>query len=204
MRRTSNARRRLIDAGLDLIRVRGYGAVSIDLICEKADVCKGSFYHFFASKVELAIAVLENDWISFAKSKWDALFSAEKEPLIRIQNYLEWLYEEQAEVVQKHGRVLGCLYFCVASEMSTREEPIVAKARTILGLQSRYLESAIREAQAEGSVEPGDAALKANGAFLLVKGSLTQARIQNDLGVLRTLPTVALKMLGVLQTRRGG
>ena len=107
MRRTSNARQRLIDACLDLIRVRGYGAASIDVICEKADVCKGSFYHFFASKVELAIAVLENDWISCGKPNWDALFSASKEPLIRIQNYLEWLYEEQAEVVRKHGRVSG-------------------------------------------------------------------------------------------------
>jgi TetR/AcrR family transcriptional repressor of nem operon len=96
-------------------------------------VCKGSFYHFFASKVELAIAVLENDWISCGKPNWDALFSASKEPLIRIQNYLEWLYEEQAEVVRKHGRVLGCLCCCVGSEMSTLEEPIVAKAGAILG-----------------------------------------------------------------------
>jgi TetR/AcrR family transcriptional repressor of nem operon len=195
MGRTSDARQRLIDAGLVLIRVRGYGAVSTDLVCEKADVCKGSFYHFFASKVEFTIAVLENDWVSFAKSKWDALFSAEKDPLIRIQDCLEWPYEEQAEVVQKHGRVLGCLYVCVASEMSAREEPIVAKAGAILGLQSRYLESAIRDAQAEGSAEPGDAALKANCLFLLLKGSLTQARIRNDLGVLRTLPTVAFSIL---------
>ena len=87
--------------------------------------------------------------------------------------------------------------------MSTLEEPIVAKAGAILGLQARYLESAIRDAQAEGSVEPGDAALKANCLFILDKGSLTQARIRNDLGVLRTLPAVALKMLGVLQTRGG-
>ena len=186
-----------------LIRMHGYGAVSIDLICEEAGVCKGSFYYFFASKMELAIAVLENDWVSFAKSKWDALFSAEKDPLIRIQNCLEWLYEEQAEVLQKHGRVLGRLYVCLAFEMSMREEPVVAKAVAILGLQSRYLESAIRDAQAEGSVEPGDAVLKANCLFILLKGSLAHARIRNDLGVLRTLPMVALNMLGVLKTRGG-
>ncbi len=31
-------------------------------ICEAADVRKGSFYHFFASKQELAVAVIDRHW----------------------------------------------------------------------------------------------------------------------------------------------
>jgi TetR/AcrR family transcriptional regulator, transcriptional repressor for nem operon len=32
---------------------------TVDAICEKAELTKGSFYHFFDSKEDLALAVLE-------------------------------------------------------------------------------------------------------------------------------------------------
>lgn len=44
MGRTSDAKERLLAAALDLIWERSYGSVTIDAICEKAGVKKGSFY----------------------------------------------------------------------------------------------------------------------------------------------------------------
>jgi len=37
---------------------KGYPATSVDEVCEAAEVSKGSFYHHFKSKQELAMAVL--------------------------------------------------------------------------------------------------------------------------------------------------
>jgi len=37
----------------------GYGVVTIDDICQRAGVKKGSFYYFFESKSALAVAALE-------------------------------------------------------------------------------------------------------------------------------------------------
>ncbi|HSH94300.1 MAG TPA: helix-turn-helix domain-containing protein, partial [Roseimicrobium sp.] len=53
MPRISDAKQRLMDAAQNLIWERSYGATSVDDICAKADVRKGSFYHFFRSKSEL-------------------------------------------------------------------------------------------------------------------------------------------------------
>ena len=53
---------RLMDAAMDLMWLNGYGAASVDAICEKAGAKKGSFYYFFKSKSELAAAALEADW----------------------------------------------------------------------------------------------------------------------------------------------
>src|SRR5438105_4631699 len=64
MGRASNAKERLLKAAGDLIWEQSYGAVTVDAICERADVKKGSFYHFFASKAKLAVAVLEAHWES--------------------------------------------------------------------------------------------------------------------------------------------
>ena len=50
---------RLTEAALDLIWHNSYGATSVDAICERAGAAKGSFYYFFKSKSELAIAALD-------------------------------------------------------------------------------------------------------------------------------------------------
>ena len=58
MPRVSNTRERLTDAAMDLIWENSYAATSVDAICDRAGVKKGSFYYFFKSKSELAVAAL--------------------------------------------------------------------------------------------------------------------------------------------------
>jgi TetR/AcrR family transcriptional repressor of nem operon len=62
MGRVSDAKQRLMDAILRLIWTGSYGSTTIDLICEKAGVNKGTFYYFFESKADLAVAALDADW----------------------------------------------------------------------------------------------------------------------------------------------
>lgn len=196
MGRTSNAKELLLAAALDLIWERSYGVVTIDAICEKAGVKKGSFYYFFESKSALAVEALETDWVQRGRQKWDGWFSASQPPLDRIRNFFQSVYERQSALKKEHGQVLGCPCFSVGSETSTQDEPIRLKVQEILQRQVRYFESAIRDAQAEGSLPPGDATAKAKCLFALFEGGLGQARIQNDVEFLRVLPDTALDMLG--------
>ncbi len=50
------SRHRLLSATIDLVRANGYLATRVDDVCAAAGVTKGSFFHHFASKDELAIA----------------------------------------------------------------------------------------------------------------------------------------------------
>lgn len=198
MGRTSDANERLMDAALDLIWEESYGAVTIDDICKRAEVKKGSFYYFFSSKSELAIAALERMWQEESKPKMDGMFSPSIEPLTRIRTYLASMYDFQAEIKQKHGKVLGCPVMSVGSETCTctDEQAVGGKIRELFTRKRRYYESAIRDAMAEGSIEAGDAAEKAGAVAGLIEGILTQARILNDPEVLRTLPDLAMRILG--------
>jgi TetR/AcrR family transcriptional repressor of nem operon len=197
MGRTSDANQRLMTAALDLIWEESYGTVTIDDICQRADVKKGSFYYFFKSKSDLATAALERLWTDEWKPLLDQVFSPSVEPLDRITGYLESLYLRQKEKSKKYGKVLGCPVGTVGSEVSTNEIDVSAKVREISARKQRYYESAIRDAIAEGSIEPCDPVQKAQTLLFLIQGALNEARIMNNVDYLRNLPTSALEMLRV-------
>ncbi len=200
MGRTSDANERLMAATLDLIWEGSYGAVTIDDICKRADVKKGSFYYFFKSKAELAVAALEKMWREDWKPSLDASFSPSIDPLARITGYLEGFYPRCVENLKKRGKVLGCPVNSVGSEVSTQETDVNAKAREIISRKRRYYESAIRDAMAEGQIEQGDVNERACAFLCLLEGAVSQARIMNDPEVLKSLPTAALDVLRVVKT----
>jgi TetR/AcrR family transcriptional repressor of nem operon len=65
----------------------------------------------------------------------------------------------------------------------------------ILSLR-RYLESALRDAQAAGDIPPGDPAQDAKTLFAFVEGALQQARVHDDLDILRRLPQTGFALVG--------
>jgi TetR/AcrR family transcriptional repressor of nem operon len=71
------------------------------------------------------------------------------------------------------------------------------KIQEILGNYRKYLESAIRDAEAAGLIEAGDIPGRARMLFAYYEGVLTQARIQNDAEVLRDLPSGMCAFLGI-------
>src|SRR4051812_35580770 len=107
MGRTSDANERLKQAALDLMWEESYGAVTIDDICKRAEVKKGSFYYFFESKAHLAVAALEKMWEENWKPRLDREFSPSVEPLTRLQSYLDAVYKVHSENFALKGKVLG-------------------------------------------------------------------------------------------------
>ena len=60
MDRTPHASKtRLLDAALQVIRTKGYAATTVDDICAAAGLTKGSFFHHFKGKEELALGAVE-------------------------------------------------------------------------------------------------------------------------------------------------
>jgi AcrR family transcriptional regulator len=50
---------RILAGAKELFLARGYAATTVDAICEKAELTKGSFYYFFDLKEDLGLAVLD-------------------------------------------------------------------------------------------------------------------------------------------------
>jgi TetR/AcrR family transcriptional regulator, transcriptional repressor for nem operon len=196
MPRTSDAKERLTDAAMDLIWENSYGATSVDAICERAEVKKGSFYYFFKSKSELAAAALEADWKK-RRPDMDEIFSPTVPPLERFERYFKYVYERHLELQKRCGAVLGCPLFTLGSEVSTQDTALRDKVQEILDRKLRYFESAIGDANARGLIQVSDPKMKARTLFACYQGTLTQARIQNHVELLREFAEVAMDLLGV-------
>ena len=189
---------RLTDAALDLIWHNSYGATSVDAICERAGAKKGSFYYFFKSKSALTAAALEAEW-NKNKKNMDALFSPTVPPLERFDRYFEYVHDHLAEIQKACGSILGCPLLTIGSEVGTQDEGVRDTVERIWDRKIRYFESAIRDAHAQGLIEAPDPQAKAKTLFACYHGTLTQARIQNDVELIRDFKRVAMDVLGVKQ-----
>src|SRR5271154_2952580 len=200
MGRVSNAKEKLMDAVLELIWSGSYGSTTIDDICEKAGVKKGSFYYFFDSKAELAAEALAASWED-RRAEFDGIFSATVPPLERLKQFCDFTYKMQREIKVKYGRVLGCAQASLGSEICTQEDALQKKIQEIMDQKRKYIECAIRDAHAAGLVHAPDPGAKARMIFAYYEGLLTQARILNDVEVLRETASGMFAMLGVKEKK---
>jgi TetR/AcrR family transcriptional repressor of nem operon len=200
MGRVSDAKQRLMDAVLDLIWSGSYGSTTIDHICDKAGVKKGSFYYFFDSKAELAAEALDTNWQNH-RAEFDGIFSATVPPLERLKQFCDFTYKFQREIKAKYGRVLGCAQASLGSEICTQENVLQKKIQVIMEQKRKYLEAAVRDAHAAGLVHAPDPAAKSRMILAYYEGLLTQARIQNDVEVLREIASGMFAILGVKEKK---
>ncbi len=85
-----DARTKLLDAALMLIRAKGYAATTVDDLCAAAGVTKGAFFHHFASKEALAVAAA-----AYWSETTGAFFAAapyhqHADPLARVLAYIDF------------------------------------------------------------------------------------------------------------------
>ena len=197
MGRVSDAKPRLLHAAMDLVWTRSYGAVTVDDICEAAGVKKGSFYYFFKSKDELVAAALDAKWEE-VRPAYDRIFSASRPALDRLKDAFEYAYQKQKELRDQHGCALGCPFSSVGTELIAADRTLRDAVQRMIRGKQKYFESAIRDLQAEGQLQAGqDPAVLAMQAYSYFEGVLAQARISDNLEMLRGVYDGVVKLLGV-------
>jgi TetR/AcrR family transcriptional repressor of nem operon len=196
MPRVSDMKLRLMDAAMDLMWENSYNAMSVDAICERAGAKKGSFYYFFKSKSELAAAALQADWAK-KKAEMDSIFSPTVPPLERFDRYFDFVHDRLAQLQKKCGSILGCPFVSVGSEVSTQDQIVRETIDRIMDTKLNYFISTVRDAQAQRLIDAPDPVAKAKALFSCYQGTMAQARIQNDVELLREFKKVARDVLGV-------
>ena len=156
---------------------------------------KGSFYHFFRSKSELTVAACEYQW-ERSRATLDRIFSAQTPPLSRFETYFDFLYANQEESRKTYGKVFGCPYVSLGSELSTQDEAIRLMAQKIGEKKCRYPETTLRDAMDLGEIPKQDARLLAQELHFYVVGLLHEAKVTNNLAGLARMKSGAFRLIG--------
>ncbi len=194
MGRTSDAKERLIQSGMELLQAGGYAQAGVQEICERAGVRKGSFYHFFPTKSHLGLAVVER-FQRYASEVLDQALATDLPPPERIERLFLMVARIQERFHAEEGVVKGCPFGNLALEMSTRDEGLrLALARIIRETIAR-LEAAIQPDMPPDASGRPVVRERAETLFALLEGALLIAKAENDPAIIRRMAPVARRMV---------
>jgi TetR/AcrR family transcriptional repressor of nem operon len=86
--RPSEPKTKLLDAAMGVIRAKGYTATTVEDICQAAGVTKGSFFHHFETKEQLAIEAAAH-FGKMASGLFSAPYRQAADPLDRVLGYID-------------------------------------------------------------------------------------------------------------------
>jgi len=108
------SKKKLLDAAEQLMLAKGFEATSVEEICGKARLTKGSFFHYFKSKEDLGKVVLNRFVETMSQCFQEAPFRKESDPLKRVYGYLDFAIR----VSQDPKAPKGCLLGIFSQELS--------------------------------------------------------------------------------------
>jgi len=117
------AKEKLIEAALALLAEKDYMATSVDEVCERAGVSKGSFYHFFETKEDLGLAALSCYFSSAMAEVSEEPFMKLEDPVQRAFAYLDYM-AEKADSLQRTGCLFGNFAVGVARTSPRMQERV--------------------------------------------------------------------------------
>ena len=196
-----NTKTHMVVTALELFFKRGYGAVGTAELCRAAGINKGTFYHYFASKAALLVAVINHYAdelaVSFETVARSSLSNAEK---------LTALFEvpERANLEWRdlHGFAQGCLVGNMTLELGSTEPEVRAAALNALArwkLAIRPILAACRESQ--GRTKPSDYQLDSdeNRIMSLLQGGLLLAKAYDAPAHISAMAPIALAMMATTE-----
>jgi TetR/AcrR family transcriptional regulator, transcriptional repressor for nem operon len=115
-RRPTSTRQRIVEAALYLFWLRGYTATGLAEILERSKANSGSFYHFFKTKEELLLAVLDLYVQSLGAVVVQPVLSAVKDPVERVFGILEFYRNNLLATWCTYGCPIGRLALEIPEE----------------------------------------------------------------------------------------
>jgi TetR/AcrR family transcriptional regulator, transcriptional repressor for nem operon len=173
-KRTS--REKLVRAARKLMLAQGYPITSVDDIIEDAGVSKGSFYHYFDSKEELALTAMHEFLADGAALMMDGPFRNIADPRRRAIAFLKHV-ESLAMQLWNHGCLLVMFSVELAGTSPKVREVTSAVLVDLIDRVGAILRPLTKEA---GGNVPMTTSAMANMYMAIIDGSLVYARATGD------------------------
>lgn len=120
-------RQRLLDAMRLLMLRKGLPGATVDEVCATAGVTKGSFYHFFASKDELAAAALQAYFDDIMAALAHGDWAQQAGPWPRLLGFLDQAAAVFSGPLLAHGCLMAGIALNMAEVSPAYQQDVSAK-----------------------------------------------------------------------------
>jgi TetR/AcrR family transcriptional regulator, transcriptional repressor for nem operon len=170
-------REHLIDTGVGLMHQNGYNATGLADILKAADVPKGSFYHYFDSKVDFAEAVLERYGMREREHIAHSLNETTTPPLKRLRRY----FNDLAKVYGQKGPIPGCMMGRFSLEIAADSPQLRRRIGASFEHWQQAIAAVLRQAVAEKELPVGIDP-ESLGGFMLNswEGALLRSQVEKS------------------------
>jgi len=147
--KSTDTRSRILEAGSEAIVAKSFNGCGLNEILAAAGVPKGSFYHYFKSKEDFGVAVVDHAAEQHVASMRAFLEDRTDPPLERVEAFFEMVRDCFAE---SGGADNECIISKFALEAAQCSDSIRAAVRRSFAKWSAVLAAALREAQERGDL----------------------------------------------------
>lgn len=171
-----NTREHLLETGLTLLLQRGYNNLGIQTLLQTAGVPKGSFYHFFRSKEDFALQVVDRYMVDVHRGLEASVGDSSLPPLQRARHFFELTRD-------KYGAdgYLGCMLGALGQELSGVNDVFVQRIEWCFSEVTRRLAECLEDARRQGDLpndcDPDD---MANVLLNCWEGAALRSRLRRD------------------------
>ena len=173
----SPTKEKLLDAAQRLMLAKGFAATSVEEICDKAGLTKGSLFHYFDSKEELGKATLERFCQTMQGHMREASFHKEPDPRKRLYAYLDFMIATSKDPSMPNSCLLGNF----SQELSETHPAIRSCCAEQFHTWSKALKQDLDAARAKylrrSSLDTGSLA---EHVIAVMEGSLILAKAKQD------------------------
>jgi TetR/AcrR family transcriptional repressor of nem operon len=184
-----DTREKILNSAQRLIQTRSFHGFSFQDIADEVGIRKASLYHYFASKDEVALAVLERaaDWVRARMEKLEPL-----EPTERLDGYFDIfrIIHSKGERMCPGGS-FGAVFDAVTS-------PVRSALHRFAKMHLDWLEGIVREGVERGEFQIRDQRPRDIAAQIAagVQGALLMGRLIGDPHVIDAVATGLRSYLG--------
>jgi TetR/AcrR family transcriptional repressor of nem operon len=173
-----NTRDRILEVGAQAIADKSFNSCGLAEILRRAGVPKGSFYHYFGSKEDFGVALIEKAREEYLELLKPIVGDRRVSPLRRLRAVFELSREE----CLANGAARQCLIPKLALETSQLSEPVHAAVKCAYDQWTAVLAQVIREGQAAGEIgRKHDPERLADVLVMLWEGATIRMQIDRSL-----------------------
>ena len=180
----SQKRQEIIMSAAALMHSKGYENTKLSDVLEAAQIGKGQFYHYFSSKHELGLAVIDYFYQNWNRRLIEGILDSQKEPEIKFNEMLEWVVKKHVSNKAK----CGCVFGNLAIEMSEHDEVFRQKVKAVFEIWVEKLKPILAGMiKAPHCKDPVVINKLAQGIVAMLEGGILLMKSKQDIEVLTNM-----------------